>query len=135
MIARNQRKTLQVLHRGKAGEIPFRLSSLLSRLCRCSNSSAFLRRSVFSVWVKISFTILRQSIPRQSLLSNSLNNDLTSWMLARLCSVIFPLQIEMSRSRSLSSSSSRIICSSKLRCATNADCRLADLQTCRLEDL
>ena len=35
-------------------------------------------------------------------------------MLARPPSVIFPLQIEMSRSRSLSSSSTRMICSSKL---------------------
>ena len=100
---------MKLQHNGRR-EIPFRLS----RLCRCSNSSTSFSRSVFSVWVKISFTISRQSIPRQSLLSNSLNNDLTSWMLARLRSVMFLRQIEMSRSRSLSSSSTRIICSSKL---------------------
>ena len=96
------------------GQIPFRRSNLFSRLCRCSSSSTPLSRSVFSVWVKISFMILRQSIPRRPLLSSSFNNDRTSWMLACLSSVIFPQQIETSRSRSFISSSSRIICSSKL---------------------
>ena len=58
------------------------ITARVSRISRRLNSFTFSRRSLLSVWMKISFKIFkRQSIPRQSLLSSSLNNDRTSlWL-------------------------------------------------------
>ena len=93
--------------------VPFRLSNSSSRLRLASNPSTSLNKSPCSVLVKISFNNLRESIPKHSLFSSSLNNDRTSWMLLSFASAISILQIEISRSISLSSSSTRILCSIK----------------------
>ena len=96
-------------------ELPLRFRNLFSRRRRCSNSSiSSLSRSLFSIRVKISFRVSRQSVPSQSFSSSFSNNDRTLRTLPCLSSAIFPLQIETSRSRSFSSSSTRTICSSKL---------------------
>ena len=93
--------------------VPFRLSNSSSRFRLASNPSTSRNKSPCSVLVKISFNNPRQSIPKHSLFSSSLNNDRTSWMLLSFASAIAILQIAISRSISLSSSSTRIICSIK----------------------
>ena len=84
-------------------QIPFFLSNSSSLFLRSSNSSTFLSRSFFSVSVRISFKISRRSRPRIFWFSSSLNNERTSSRRLSFSSDNFPLQTEMSRSRSLNS--------------------------------
>ena len=84
-------------------QIPFFLSNSSSLFLRSSNSSTFLSRSFFSVSVRISFKISRRSRPRIFWFSSSLNNVRTSSRRLSFSSDNFPLQTEMSRSRSLNS--------------------------------
>ena len=71
---------------------PFTLKLMILSLLELLH---FLKQIISFVWFKISFRVSRQSIPSQSLLSSSLNNDRTLKMLLCLASVIFRPQIEI----------------------------------------
>ena len=71
---------------------PFTLKLMILSLLELLH---FLKQIISFVWFKIFFRVSRQSIPSQSLLSSSLNNDRTLKRLLCLASVIFRPQIEI----------------------------------------